>query len=135
MSGNNKTQPTQDTFTVCQEHADKFFSGIKTSVPQYHQSVTNLQQELLSACESTVRTCIATHKEHASKFGIKAQIPDSVAKVGNTIANDIASVIQIQNKILLFGIDTTQQSIKTMEDNAKIYNGFVQTWLSYFKKD
>lgn len=135
MSGNNKTQQTQDTFTAYQDYTDKLFNKIKTSVPQYHQSVTNLQQEVLNACENTVRTCIATGKENASKFGINTKVPDSVAKVGNTIADDIASVIQIQNKILLFGIDTTQQGIKTMEDNAKMYNGFVQTWLSYFKKD
>jgi hypothetical protein len=135
MSGNNKTQQTQDAFTICQDHADKIFSGVRTSVPQYHQSVTNLQQEFLTACENTVRTCINTNKENAAKFGIKTQVSDSIAKSGNGIAKDIASVIEIQNKLLLFGIDTAQQGIKTIQDNAKMYNGFVQTWLSYFKKD
>ena len=40
MSKNETTGNSKDVFSVYQENVDKIFSGIKQSVPQYHQSVT-----------------------------------------------------------------------------------------------
>ncbi|MCH7758245.1 MAG: hypothetical protein IIA19_07235, partial [Thaumarchaeota archaeon] len=48
MSKNEQTQGTpKDVFSVYQQNVDKFFTSIKQSVPQYHQSITNVQQEYL----------------------------------------------------------------------------------------
>ncbi len=39
MSKNEQTQGTpKDAFSVYQQNVDKFFTSIKQSVPQYHQS-------------------------------------------------------------------------------------------------
>ena len=55
MSKNETTQGnSKDVFSVYQENVDKLFDGIKQSVPQYHQSITNVQQEYLQAYENVV---------------------------------------------------------------------------------
>ena len=50
MSKNETKQVnSKDMFSVCQENIDKMFNGIKQSVPQYHQSITNVQQGILAS--------------------------------------------------------------------------------------
>ena len=54
MSKNEQTPGIKDVFSVYQESIDKIFTGIRQSVPQYHQSITNVQQEYLQAYENVV---------------------------------------------------------------------------------
>ena len=64
MSKNETTQGnSKDVFSVYQENVDKLFDGIKQSVPQYHQSITNVQQEYLQAFENIVDSSITLQKE------------------------------------------------------------------------
>ena len=65
MSKNETTQTkSKDVFSVYQENVDKLFNGIKQSVPQYHQSITNVQQEYLQAYENVVDSSIALQKQY-----------------------------------------------------------------------
>ena len=36
-----------NAFFACQENTDMLINGIRRSVPYYHQSITNIQQEYL----------------------------------------------------------------------------------------
>ena len=46
MSNTAQSTPNQkDIFAVYQQNVDKYFSGIKQSVPRYHQSVNNVHPE------------------------------------------------------------------------------------------
>ena len=76
MSKNETTGNSKDVFSVYQENVDKMFSGIKQSVPQYHQSVTNVQQEYLQAFENVVDSTITLQKEYVKKAGIATNIPE-----------------------------------------------------------
>ncbi|MGI0055820.1 MAG: hypothetical protein ACREAK_00425, partial [Nitrosarchaeum sp.] len=80
MSKNEQTTGTKDVFSVYQENVDKLFSDIKHSVPQYHQSITNVQQEYLQAYENVVDSTIALQKEYAKKAGIVTNIPQTALK-------------------------------------------------------
>lgn len=127
MSGNKN----QDAFATCQAHADTFFDGVKKYIPQYHQSVTNYQQQCLTAWEDAVKTSI---DNRAKVFG-KINLPDSVIKSGDSIAKEFTNAFEIQQKIFLFGIDTAQQGVRAIADGAKFYNGYLDTWFSFFKKE
>ena len=43
---------SKDIFSIYQENIDKMFNGVRQSVPKYHQSITNVQQEYLQAFEN-----------------------------------------------------------------------------------
>ena len=82
MSKNETTQTnSKDVFSAYQENVDKLFNGIKQSVPQYHQSITNVQQEYLQAYENMVDSSITLQKEYVKKTGIAADIPEATLKV------------------------------------------------------
>ena len=137
MSKNETTQTkSKDAFSVYQENVDKLFNGIKQSVPQYHQSITNVQQEYLQAYENVVDSTITLQKEYVKKAGIAANIPEATLKVINDTTEEFVKATSIQNQVTLATIDATQQNIKTFNDNAKSFadlnRNILQSWISAF---
>ena len=137
MSNNEQTQGTpKDVFSVYQQNVDKFFTSIKQSVPQYHQSITNVQQEYLQAYENIVDSSFTMQKEFARKSGIAANIPDATLKVIRDTTDEFVKATSMQNQIALATIDAAQQNIKTFNDNAKSFadlnKNVLQSWISAF---
>ena len=137
MSKNETTQTNpKDVFSVYQENVDKLFNGIKQSVPQYHQSITNVQQEYLQAYENVVDSTITLQKEYVKKAGIATNIPEATLKVIHDTTEEFVKAASIQNQIALATIDVTQQNIKTFNDNAKSFadlnRNILQSWISVF---
>jgi hypothetical protein len=136
MSKNEQTPGTKDMFSVYEENVDKLFSGIRHSVPQYHQSITNVQQEYLQAYENIVDSTIALQKEYAKKAGIATNIPQATLKVIHDTTEEFVKAASIQNQMTLATIDATQQNIKTFNDNAKSFadlnRNILQSWITAF---
>ena len=136
MSKNEQTPGTKDVFSVYEENVDKLFSGIRHSVPQYHQSITNVQQEYLQAYENIVDSTIALQKDYAKKAGITTDIPQATLKVIHDTAEEFVKVASIQNQMTLATMDATQQNIKAFNDNAKSFadlnRNILQSWISAF---
>ena len=137
MSKNETTQTnSKDVFSAYQENVDKLFNGIKQSVPQYHQSITNVQQEYLQAYENVIDSTITLQKEYVMKAGIAANIPEATLKVINDTTEEFVKAASIQNQVALATIDATQQNIKTFNDNAKSFadlnRNILQSWISAF---
>ena len=137
MSKNEITQKNpKDVFSAYQENVDRLFNGVKQSVPQYHQSITNVQQEYLQAYENMVDSSITLQKEYVKKTGIAADIPEATLKVIHDTTEEFVKAASIQNQIALATIDVTQQNIKTFNDNAKSFadlnRNILQSWISVF---
>ena len=136
MSKNEQPPGTKDVFSVYQENVDKLFSGIRHSVPQYHQSITNVQQEFLQAYENIVDSTITIQKEYAKKAGIATNIPQATLKVIHDTTEEFVKAASIQNQVTLATIDATQQNIKTFNDNAKSFaelnRNILQSWITAF---
>ncbi|MDC0035844.1 hypothetical protein OAI97_00040 [Nitrosopumilus sp.] len=137
MSKNETTKVnSKDIFSVYQENVDKMFNGVRKSVPQYHQSITNIQQEYLQAFENMVDSSIAIQKEFVIKAGIASDVPSTTLKVIDDTTEEFVKASSIQNQIVLASIDATQQNIKTFNDNAKSFvelnKNILQSWISTF---
>ena len=134
MSNETTTKNSKDVFSVYQQNVDKLFSGIKQSVPQYHQSITNVQQEYLQAYENIVDSTITLQKEYVKKAGIATNIPEATLKVIHDTTEEFVKATSIQNQVALATIDATQQNIKTFNDNAKSFadlnRNILQSWIS-----
>ncbi len=130
------TKDPKDVFSVYQQNVDKLFKGIKQSVPQYHQSITNVQQEYLQAYENIVDSTITLQKEYVKKAGIATTIPEATLKVIHDTTEEFVKAASIQNQVALATIDATQQNIKTFNDNAKSFadlnRNILQSWISAF---
>ena len=137
MSKNEQTQANpKDAFSVYQQNVDKLFTSVKQSVPQYHQSITNVQQEFLQAYENMIDSSITLQKEFVKKSGITTSIPEAALKVMRDTTEEFVKAASIQNQMALASIDATQQNIKAFNDNAKSFaelnKNIVQSWISAF---
>lgn len=136
MSNETTTKNSKDIFSVYQQNVDKLFNGIRQSVPQYHQSITNVQQEYLQAYENVVDSTITLQKEYVKKAGIATNIPEATLKVIHDTTEEFVKAASIQNQVALATIDATQQNIKTFNDNAKSFanlnRNILQSWISAF---
>ena len=126
----------KDIYGVYQQNVDKYFNGIKQSVPRYHQSVTNVQQEYLEAVENVINSTIALQKEYASRAGVTTNVPSAALKVIRDATEEVVKAYEVQNKIALAAIDASQQNIKTFNDNAKSFadlnKNIMQSWINTF---
>jgi predicted translin family RNA/ssDNA-binding protein len=131
-----QAKPVKDIYAVYQQNVDKFLSSVKQSVPRYHQSVTNAQQEYVDACENVANSCITLQKEFARKAGITTNVPEAALKVIRDTTEEVVKATSIQNQIALAAIDAAQQNIKTFNDNAKSFadlnKNILQSWISAF---
>jgi len=137
LSKNEQTQSNpKDIFSVYQQNVDKFFNGIRKSVPQYHQAITNVQQEFIQAYENIADSAVSLQKEYAKKAGIAANIPEATIKVIQDTTEEIVKATSIQNQVTLATIDAAQQNIKTFNDNANSFaelnRNILQSWISVF---
>ncbi len=137
MSKNEQTQSNpKDIFSVYQQNVDKFFNGIRTSVPQYHQAITNVQQEFIQVYENIADSAVSLQKEYAKKAGIATNIPEATIKVIQDTTEEIVKATSIQNQVTLATIDAAQQNIKTFNDNANSFaelnRNILQSWISVF---
>ena len=137
MSKNNTmTINSIDVFSKCQESVDKMFNGVKKSVPQYHQSTTNIQQEFLQSFENIVGLSITLQKEFVQKTGVVSNIPAPILQVIDNASEKFVKVMSIQHQIMLTTIDVTQQNVKIFDDNVKSFTdlnkNILQSWTSMF---
>jgi len=127
---------SKDIFSIYQENIDKMFNGVRQSVPKYHQSITNVQQEYLQAFENMIDSSITLQKEFVLKAGIVSDVPSASLKVIDDTTEEFVKASSIQNQVLLASIDATQQNIKTFNDNAKSFielnKNILQSWISVF---
>jgi hypothetical protein len=137
LSKNEQTHSNpKDIFSVYQQNVDKFFSGIRTSVPQYHQAITNIQQEFIQAYENIADSTVTLQKDYAKKAGIASNIPETTIKVIQDTTEEVVKATSIQNQVTLATIDAAQQNIKTFNDNANSFaelnRNILQSWISVF---
>ena len=137
MSKNETTKVnSKNLFSVYQENVNRMFNGVKKSVPQYHQSITNVQQEYLQAFENIIDSSIILQKEFVIKSGIVSDVPTATLKVIDDTTEEFVKASSIQNQIVLATLDATQQNIKTFNDNAKSFanlnKNILQSWISAF---
>ena len=136
MSTAQPKEHQKDIYGVYQQNVDKYFNGIKQSVPRYHQSVTNVQQEYLDAVENVINSTITLQKEYASRAGITTNVPSAALKVIRDATEEVVKAYEVQNKIALAAIDASQQNIKTFNDNAKSFadlnKNIMQSWINTF---
>lgn len=135
-TGSAKGSNTKDVYATVQQNADKILDTVKQSVPRYHQSVTNAQQEYVDACENMLHSSIMLQREFAQRSGFTTTLPDAALTMFDGVAEETVRAISVQNQVALATIDAAQQNIKTFNGNAKAFadlnRNILQSWISAF---
>lgn len=135
-SSKNSSSQSQDVFVLYKQNVEKFFNTIRQSVPQYHQAITNIQQEYLQASESVANSVFEFQKDATRNSGLPTNTSTATVRAINETSEEIAKTSSINNQIVLMNIDAAQQNIKTFNDNVKSFanlnRDILKSWISAF---
>lgn len=123
---------SKEIHSTYKHSADRFFDEVEKSIPQYHQSITNLQRSYIAAWKKAVEAAISINQEFATKCGISTGVTSAMTKMINSTIEEIVKAQALQNKAILTAIDATQQSINTFNENAKLFTGLDQGLMQYW---
>ena len=128
------THESKDVFGVCKQNVDMYFCEVERLLPQYLQSIINLQQEYISSCMNIIESSISLQQEFANKAGINTNVSPAFIKLIDDATEEFIKIRIIQNKAILATIDATQQNVKMFNDNAKTFaelnENILQSWIS-----
>ncbi len=132
----SSTEQPKDIFALYIQNVDKFFNGIEKTIPSYHQSITDLQQEWLQTFENNIKSVVTLQQEFANKAGINTTVPEAALKAIRDTNEEIVKSYSVQNQVFLAAIDATKQNVKTFNDNAKSFadmnKNIMRYWISAF---
>lgn len=125
---------SKDIYSIYNRNMDRFFDEVEKSIPQYHQSITNLQNAYITAWKNVVESTFSIQRELATKVGTNTNVSPSMAKIVNDVSEEMFNAQSVQNKAVLATIEATQQSINTFYENTKSFNWLnqdaLQNWIS-----
>jgi len=128
----SSTEQPKDIFALYIQNVDKFFNGIEKTIPSYHQSITDLQQEWLQAFENNIKSVVALQQEFANKSGINTSVPETTLKAIRDTNEEIVKSYSVQNQVFLAAIDATKQNVKAFNDNAKSFADMTKNIMRYW---
>ncbi len=136
MKNDQSQDKTKDVFAAYQDMVDKVFNNINQTVPKYHQSITDAQQEVFKTLEGNITSAIKLQKEVATKNGLPATVPDTNLRFMKDSVESYIKLANIGNQMVLATIATAQQGVTTSNENAKAINDLSQnvarSWMTAF---
>ena len=136
MSKQVQTQSSEDIFDVCRQNTEKYFENTESTIPQYAQSSTSMQEEWYKACKNVIVSAISLQQEFVKKTGINTNLPEAAINAIVDTNKQIIKVRSVQSQIVQATTKAIQQNIKTWNDNASAFTdlnrNILQSWISTF---
>ncbi len=125
---------TKDIYTESRHSFEKIRGNIEKTMPQYVQSLTNLQQEYFAAWGNFVSTTLSNQQQYAQKIGIDLRAPEAAVKVVRDFTDGIIKAIDVQSKVVLTVLDATRQTTKAINETANSFSelnhNIADSWIS-----
>jgi len=126
--------PANNVYSMYTQNVQKYFENISKITPQYFQSITQLQEECMKACQKTINASISVQQEFAKKSGLSTEIPDSARTAIVDTNKQIVQASTVGNQLTKTTIDATVQNIQTFSDNINAYvelnRSIIQSWVN-----
>ncbi len=71
---------SKEIHAVYKHNANRFFDEVEKTIPQYHQSITNLQKSYVAAWQKATESAISMNHEFATKAEHKHKCSSSYDK-------------------------------------------------------
>ncbi len=130
-----RSESTQDFFVTYKQNVERYFENMENSIPKYYQTLLELQQEYLQACENMFKATITVQKEFVSKTGLNLE-QSTASKIVIGTTDSAIKARKIRDQILLTTIDTAKDNLKEwnnrIPDLEEFNRKIMQYWISSF---
>lgn len=107
-----------DFYGIWKGYTDNMYTYVEKTIPQYHQSITNLFQEYVETCKNIACSSIDLQKGFTVKSGMNANLPKSTINIVNDIEKESKSSIDVQSKIVIASINAAKETLSTINSNS-----------------
>ncbi len=114
----NQESDKKDVFVSMAESFDKIHSSIEQSTPVYTQSLSNLQQEYLTAWKNMMCSNITLQKEYVKKIGLNTESKEITTQIIQKVTDEMLKGLKIQSKFIQTWLDTSKQNIHRINENS-----------------
>jgi len=136
MSKQIQTSPSGDIYGIYKQNVEKYFESVEKTLPQYFQSLADIQEECCKSCKNAVSSTLSLQQEFSKKTGTNTDIPDATRNAIIDTSKQIIKANSVQNQITQASVDAVKQNIKTWNDNANSFadlnRNILQSWISTF---
>jgi len=130
-----RSESTRDFFVTYKQNVERYFENMENSIPKYYQTLLELQQEYLQACENMFKATITVQKEFVSKTGLNLE-QSTASKIVIGTTDSAIKARKIRDQILLTTIDTAKDNLKEwnnrIPDVEEFNRKIMQYWISSF---
>jgi len=114
----NQESDKKDIFVSIGESFDKIHNSIEQSTPVYTQSLSNLQQEYLTAWKNMMCSNITLQKEYVKKIGLNTESKEITTQIIQKVTDEMLKGLKIQSKFIQTWLDTSKQNIHRINENS-----------------
>ena len=114
----NQESDKKDIFVSMAESFDKIHNSIEQSTPVYTQSLSNLQQEYLTAWKNMMCSNITLQQEYVKKIGLGTESMEITTQVIQKVTDEMLKGLKIQSKFIQTWLDTSKQNIHRINENS-----------------
>lgn len=127
----------KEIYAAYRQNVSRYFEESEKNVLQCMEAVSQLQQEFILACKSTMDNTLVFQHEMITKSGLGSNLSQSYLKSINDATDQFVKNSSLQNKSIITAIDASKQNIKTFRDNLKTFAtmdpSIIQSWFSAWK--
>ena len=117
----NQELDKKDIFVSMGESFDKIHNSIEQLTPVYTQSLSNLQQEYLTAWKNMMCSNITLQQEYVKKIGLGTESMEITTQVIQKVTDEMLKGLKIQSKFIQTWLDTSKQNIHRINENSITY--------------
>jgi len=114
----NQESDKKDVFVSMAESFDKIHSSIEQSTPVYTQSLSNLQQEYLTAWKNMMCSNITLQQEYAEKIGLSTESTQITTQIIQKMTEGMLKGFKIQSEFIQTWLDTSKHNIHRINENS-----------------
>lgn len=108
-------------YSVAKDNTKQYSNAIEKTIPKYHQSVTQFQQECCKASENVTESIFSACNEIAKQAGWNTDVPEMALKASKQVNESAIKAVSMQNQITCATIDAAKHNMETFNENAKSF--------------
>lgn len=128
----SENQNKKNIFESMSKSFDQIHNNIEQSTPGFIQSLSNLQQEYLTAWKNIVGSNIAMQEKYTKKIGFTPESTEINEQIIQKMTDELVNNFKLQNDFMKTWLDTSQQNIHAINENSKSFSDVNKKFIESF---
>ncbi len=128
----NQKNSNVDVFTSVEQSFDKIHNNVERLTPVYTQSLTNLQQTVLTTWKNFMCSGISVQRQYAEKIGLDVRSGDLLTEIIQKMTEETSRTFEMQSNFIHTFLETTMQNTQRFNENTTMYAELNKKFIDFY---